>query len=60
LASGVLGQELMGQQATKPLTNSNVVKMVKGEVPGSVIVSSIQSNFSNFDLSPDAPIRLLS
>jgi len=58
LASGVLQPEMMGQQATKPLTNSDVVKMVRGGVPSSVIVSSIQSNSSNFDLSPDALIRL--
>jgi hypothetical protein len=58
LMGGVLCPLLMGQQAPAPLTNRDIVKMVKGGVPESVIISSIQSSPSNFDLSPDALIRL--
>ena len=48
----------LGQQAKKPLTNSDVLKMVKGGVPESVILSSIQSSPAKFDLSPDALVAL--
>lgn len=42
------------QQAQKPLTNTDVVKMVKGGLPESTIVSAIQANPPNFDISADA------
>lgn len=64
LASLILGGALAlcplagGQQTKKPLTNGDVVKMVRSGVPESVIVSAIQSRPADFDLSPDALIRL--
>jgi hypothetical protein len=58
LSGGLLCAALMGQQAQKPLTNSDIIKMVRGGVPASVIVSSIQSSPTHFDLSPEALIRL--
>lgn len=49
---------LFSQQPQKPLTNADVVKMVKGGVSESIVVSTIQSLPSQFDTSPDALISL--
>ncbi len=49
---------LMAQQNQKPLTNADVIKMVKGGVPESVIVSAIQANKAKFDTSPGALIAM--
>ena len=49
---------LMAQQNQKPLTNADVIKMVKGGVPESVIVSAIQTNKAKFDTSPGALIAM--
>src|ERR1700688_5062671 len=46
------------QQAQKPLTNDDVVKMVKGGLPEDIIVSAIQAAATNFDISADALISL--
>jgi hypothetical protein len=46
------------QQAQKPLTNDDVVKMVKGGLPEGTIVSAIQASATNFDISPDALISV--
>jgi hypothetical protein len=45
-------------QQRKPLTNSDVTKMVKGGLPESVVVASIKFHPANFDVSPDALIAL--
>lgn len=58
LGGGLLCTAMRAQQSPKPLTNADVVKMIKGGVPQSVVVGSIKSNPSNFDLSPDALVRL--
>ena len=50
-ASAVLGQ-------TKSLTNSDVAEMIKGGLPESTIILSIQQSKPNFDLSPEALIKL--
>lgn len=44
----------------KPLTNSDVVKMVKAELPESTIIMAIQANPREFDFSVDALIELKS
>ncbi len=49
---------LNAQQAARPLTNNDVIRMVQDGVPESVIVSSIKSRPSNFDLSADGLNRL--
>jgi len=49
---------LFAQQEKKPLTNSDIVRMVKAGVPESAVISSIQSSTCNFDLSPDALVIL--
>jgi hypothetical protein len=45
-------------QQPKPLTNSDIMKMVQGGLPESVVVASIKSHPANFDVSPDALIAL--
>lgn len=49
---------LFAQQAQKPLTNDGVIAMLKGGVPESVVISTIQSHPSKFDISPDGLIAL--
>ena len=49
---------ILSQQTQKPLTNLDVIKMVKGGLPESVVVSTIQSRPAKFDTSPDSLIAL--
>ena len=49
---------LLSQQTPKPLTNLDVIKMVKGGLPESVVVSTIKSGPAKFDTSPDGLIAL--
>jgi hypothetical protein len=56
LFSGALGAG--AQEGNKPLTNADVVKMVKSGLPESVIVSAIQSSPAKYDVSPDGLIAL--
>ena len=61
LVTFLLCSMLHAQQATpaqKPLANSDIVKMVKGGVPESVILSSIQSTPCQFTVTPDALVAL--
>lgn len=46
------------QNATKPLTNSDVVTMFKGGLGESTIISAIQSQDTNFDISAMALLQL--
>ena len=46
------------QEANKPLTNADVLKMVKSGLPESVIVLAIQSSPAKYDVSPDGLITL--
>lgn len=55
---GLMTASLIAQQAQKPLTNLDVIKMVKGGLPESVVVSTIQSRPAKFDISPDGLIAL--
>jgi hypothetical protein len=48
----------LAQSPQKTLTNADVVKMVKGGLPESVVVSAIQSSPAKYDISPDALIAL--
>lgn len=45
-------------QSGKPLTNEDVIELVKKKLPESVIVSAIKSSPGNFDTSPSELIRL--
>jgi len=46
----LLGNRTVSSQ--KPLTNTDVIKMVQAGVPEPTIISSLQSNGKNFDFSP--------
>jgi len=56
--SAALCPVMIGQGSQKPLSNGDVIKMVKNGLPESVIVSSIESSAANFDLSPNGLISL--
>jgi hypothetical protein len=58
VAIGVVTSTLFAQQAQKPLTNDSVITMVKGGVPESIVVSTIQTHPSKFDISPNGLIAL--
>jgi hypothetical protein len=47
-----------GQQSQKPLTNDDVIAMVRKKVPESVIVSAIQAGPGKFNTSTNELIRL--
>jgi len=46
------------QQAAKPLTNDDVVSMVKSSLPEEVILNALQANDTNFDTSAGGLIAL--
>ena len=52
-----VAQPTLSQQ-NQPLTNNDVVKMVKSGLPASVIANAIQANDTNFDVSANALIEL--
>lgn len=49
---------LMAQTAPKPLTNDDVVSMVKGGLGESTVITAIQSQDNNFDISATALLQL--
>ena len=57
--SALIAGLLVAQQAQKPLTNADVLNMVKkAGLSESVVVATIQANPGNYDTSPDALISL--
>ena len=46
------------QQSQKPMTNDDVIVMVKNKMPETVVVSAIQSRASQFNTSTTELIRL--
>jgi len=50
--------EAMAQQEKKPLTNNDIVTMLKAELTESTIILAVQQSSANFDTSPDALIQL--
>jgi hypothetical protein len=48
----------LAQNNTKPLTNDDVVAMVKGGLPENTIINAINAQDSNFDVSATALIKL--
>lgn len=58
VTAGALVTAMAAQQAQKPLSNADVIKMVKGGLPESVIVGAIQSSPAKYDTSPDGLIAL--
>ena len=49
---------VFAQQGQQPLTNADVVKMVKSGLPASVISNAIQANDTDFDVSANGLIAL--
>jgi hypothetical protein len=58
LMIGVIAPVLVSQQAPKPLTNDDVITMVKSGMPESVVVSAIQSRAGKFSTSTSELVRL--
>jgi hypothetical protein len=58
LVVGMIAPSLVSQQAPKPLTNDDVITMVKGGMPESVVVSAIQSRPGKFSTSTSELVRL--
>jgi hypothetical protein len=54
----MLASFAVAQKTVKPLTNEDVVSMVKNALPEEVILNAIQANDTNFDTSADALIAL--
>ena len=48
----------LAQNNTKPLTNDDVVAMVKGGLPENTVINAINAQDSNFDVSATALIKL--
>ena len=59
-ALGLMAGLLVAQQAQKPLTNQDVVKMAKAGLSESVVVATIQANPGAYDTSADELIQLKS
>jgi hypothetical protein len=49
---------LLAQSSQKPLTNADVVEMVRGGLAETTVILSIQNSTTNFDTSPRALIEL--
>ena len=54
----VLCGSVLAQQAQRPLTNADIINMVKSKLPESVVVQAIQSNTGKYDTSASALITL--
>src|SRR5579884_2551281 len=54
----LLGSSAFAQQKDRPLTNADVINMVRSKLPESVIVGAIQSHPGNFDTSTSGLIAL--
>ncbi|MGB7414413.1 MAG: hypothetical protein WA902_09415, partial [Thermosynechococcaceae cyanobacterium] len=48
----------LSQSSGQPLTNADVLKLIKAGIPEETIILSVQNNPANFDTSPDALIEL--
>jgi hypothetical protein len=48
----------LAQQSAKPLSNADIVSMMKAGIADDVVVGSIQVSGGNFDVSPDGLIAL--
>src|SRR2546422_10637783 len=54
----IAGSSVGAQQNGKPLTNQDVISMVKNLLPESVILSAIKTNDTDFDVSANGLISL--
>ena len=58
LMIGLIAPALASQQSPKPLSNDDVITMVKSGMPESVVVSAIQSRSGKFSTSTSELVRL--
>ncbi len=58
LIIAMIAPVMVSQQASKPLTNDDVITMVKSSMPESVVVSAIQSRPGKFSTSTSELVRL--
>jgi hypothetical protein len=59
LASALIASStVVAQQNAKPLTNQDVISMVKSALPDSVVLSAIKASDTDFDTSPAGLIAL--
>jgi hypothetical protein len=58
LAPAVAAQAPIAKQDKRPLTNADVIRMVKSGLAEGVVISAIDANDSSFDVSADALIAL--
>jgi hypothetical protein len=58
LACLIFSGMALGQSPAKPLTNDDVIAMVKGHLGDNTVISAIQSQDSNFDVSAAALLKL--
>ena len=58
IALALAAQGIAQAQPERPLTNSDVVKMVNADIPASIIVRDIEVSWTNFVTTPDALISL--
>ena len=54
----LLSMSGVAQQGKKPLTNEDIIKMVKAGLPENTVILAIQKSSNKFDTSPDALITL--
>ena len=58
ICAGLLTGLALAQTNTKPLTNDDVIAMVKGGLPETTVINAINAQESNFDVSATALIKL--
>lgn len=58
--SSAFAQAPAARQDKKPLTNADIIRLVKSGLADSVVVSAIEANDTGFDISADALISLKS
>lgn len=58
IAIGLISVLLVAQRSQAPITNADVLKMVKAGTPEVEIVKAMQSRSAKFDLSPEALLAL--
>lgn len=56
--ASLIGAAIATAQDVKPLSNEDVIEMVKSGLPESTIAGAIQANATNFDVSAAALIKL--
>src|SRR5438309_8136992 len=58
ICAGLFTGLVLAQNNAKPLTNDDVIAMVKGGLPETTVINAINAQDSNFDVSATALIKL--